>query len=349
MTMPAGRQLAYYVHHVGSGHTNRACALAAALGERGHRVTGLSSGPRPSRWPGDERSWVMLERDDDPEPGSDADVTAHGRLHWAPLGHDGMRRRMAALSAWLEAARPAALVSDVSQEVTLLSRLHGVPVVSVLLPGRRDDAAHALGLGVSEEVVAFWPEQAHEMSPGLPADVARRVRRLGGQSRFAPTEAPCAPRARHLVVLAGTGGGSHHLADAARAAVRGLDDWTLEILGDGSWVPDPFDALRGAQVVLTHAGQNAVAEVAAARVPAVVVPQERPFDEQLATGAALRSGAWPAVVASSTPGREGSWPEIVQRAALLDGSGWSTWVDGAAPDRFVAVVESLLGRVGVHT
>ncbi|MFC8762138.1 MULTISPECIES: glycosyltransferase [Streptomyces] len=43
-------------------------------------------------------------------------------------------------------------------------------------------------------------------------------------------------------------------------------------------------------MVVTHAGQNAVAECAAARVPAVVVPQSRPHGEQHATAHALAEG-----------------------------------------------------------
>ena len=340
-----------YVHHVGSGHRHRACALADALVARGVAVTGLSSAPRPAAWPDPSGAWVRLEPDDEPAPDLDADVTAHGRLHWAPLRHPGQARRTAQLSAWLAATRPGLLVSDVSQEVTLLARLHGVPVVSVLLPGRRDDAAHALGLGVSEEVVGFWPPSAAGMTLGLPRDVAERVRALGGQSRFSPavpstTRTGCTGRSRHLVVLAGSGGGAEHVLGAAEAALRGLDGWTCQVLGGpGGWVEDPFALLRAAAVVLTHAGQNAVAEVAAARVPAVVLPQERPFDEQRTTARVLGGGGWPVVVADGPPSADASdarWADRVERAAGLDGADWAGWVDGGAAGRFADVVESVL-------
>ena len=103
-----------------------------------------------------------------------ADVTAHGHLHWTPLLHDGTRSRAAALSAWLDAARPDLLVVDVSVEVLLLARLHGVPAVGVVLPGRRDDRAHLLGFGVAEALVGFWPRTAGDMTPGLPDPVLPR-------------------------------------------------------------------------------------------------------------------------------------------------------------------------------
>ncbi len=349
MSASSRPHVGYYAHHVGAGHRHRALSLARALLARGVAVTVLSSDAPDEEWSaGDGAAWLRLDRDDQPTPGAEADVTARGRLHWAPLGHDGLRRRTAQLSAWIEATRPDLLVSDVSQEVTLLARLHGVPVVSVLLPGRRADAPHALGLGLSEEVVAFWPPQAHGDDSGLPDDVAGRVRPLGGHSRFAPVGAERPRRRHHLVVLAGTGGGAEHLVAAGEAALGSLHDWTWEVLGGPTWVADPFGHLCQAAVVLTHAGQNAIAEVAAARVPAVVVAQERPFGEQRATARALAADEWPAVVADGGSGGGagggGGWADLVRRASSLDGSRWQGWVDGGAAGRFADLVEATLER-----
>src|SRR2546430_2737882 len=50
------------------------------------------------------------------------------------------------------------------------------------------------------------------------------------------------------------------------------------------WVDEVWPRRSDAGVVATHAGQNAVAEVAAARRPAIVLPQNRPHGEQHATG-----------------------------------------------------------------
>ena len=73
--------IGYYVHHLGRGHLEMARCIAARLtGD----VTGLSSLGRPADWPGD---WLMLPRDDTGEPA--IEPTAHGQLHWAPLGTRG--------------------------------------------------------------------------------------------------------------------------------------------------------------------------------------------------------------------------------------------------------------------
>ncbi|WP_148613480.1 glycosyltransferase [Nocardioides rubriscoriae] len=322
----------YYVHHVGRGHQHRATALARHLAATGGpSLTGLSSLPRPHDWPGD---WVELARDD---TGETREPTARGRLHWAPRHHDGLRTRTAQVSAWIESARPDAVVVDVSVEVVLLARLHGVPVVSVVQPGRRDDPAHLLGFDAADALVAFWPAEAHGMLLGVAPETRDRLRCVGALSRF-PVHASPAPTTgrragRHAVLLLGAGG------HADPAVPDGDWHWTT-LGGDGGWVDDPARLLHEADVVVTHAGQNALAEAAASRRPVVVVPQVRPHDEQLATAAVLRDGDWPAVVLDAWPRDDGP----LEQAVALDGSGWSGWCDGRAVERYAAVVCEVAAR-----
>ena len=134
--------IGYYVHHVGTGHLNRAREVARVAGTA---VTGLSSLPAPDDWPGE---WVQLERDDAGAPDGDAHATpvpvaASTGCRW---GTRDCASAWRALSSWIERARPDVLVSDVSVEVALLARLHGVRVVSVVMPGNRGDRAHRLGV-----------------------------------------------------------------------------------------------------------------------------------------------------------------------------------------------------------
>ena len=310
--------IGYYVHHVGRGHLHRARELARVLDEP---VVGLSSLPRPAGWVGE---WVELDRDD--VGGTPVDPTAHGRLHWVPAGDEGLSRRSAQVSAWLARARPRLVVADVSVEVALLTRLHGVPVVTVVQPGRRTDPAHLLGYDVADRLVAFWPPVATDaLLPGVPASVREKVVAVGALSRF-PVASPRRrrPGPPRAVVLSGAGGGW----DGAMTPPHG---WEWTVLGRGSWTEDPWSAVAAADVVVTHAGQNALAEVAAARRPAVVVAQDRPHDEQLVAASFLRSAPWPAVV-------EEDWAERLDEARHLDGRAWSAWCDGRAGERFAAVV-----------
>ncbi len=59
--------------------------------------------------------------------------------------------------------------------------------------------------------------------------------------------------------------------------------------------------LRDADVVVAGAGQNSLAEVAACRVPAVVVPAARPHEEQATTAGVLAREGFPAVVVDHLP------------------------------------------------
>jgi hypothetical protein len=324
--------IGYYVHHHGRGHLSRATAIADRLDAP---VVGLSSLPRPAEWRG---GWVQLPRDDE-APALDTD--ANGRLHWAPLGHDGLRRRMAVIAKWIETWRPEVIVVDVSVEVALLVRLHGVPVVTVAMPGCRDDPAHVLGFEVSTAIIGAWPPEARGMLNGMPEEARRRVRAVGAISRFSPSARPASGiRSRHVVVLGGSGG-DDFTPDAVAAARRETPGWDWTHLGrSGTWSERPWELLRSAEVVVTHAGESAIAEVAAARRPAIVIPQERPHAEQQMTAAVLSGQAWPALVRRAFPAA--GWPRLLIAARDLDGTAWAAWNDGGGARRAAAAIADVI-------
>ena len=330
--------IGYYVHHVGAGHLHRAQAV---VDRTEATVTGLSSLPAPVGWRG---PWVQLDRDDAGD--GPVDATARGRLHWVPEGDTGLRRRMAALSAWIETARPELVVTDVSVEVTLLARLHGVPVVSVVLPGHRGDHAHRSAYAVSSGLVAAWPAQAAGMVHGLTRADSRRLLHVGGLSRL-PVARTQATRSgsRSVLLLSGRGGG-HPSEEQVRTAAADAPHWRWRVLGgSGEWCDDPAGALDEADVVVVQAGQSAVADVAASRRPAVVVPAGRPFGEQLATARVLDRGDWPCRVMPRLTAT--GWPQLLDEMAGLDGDAWGSWCDGGAADRFAAYLGSFAtGRRG---
>jgi hypothetical protein len=123
------------------------------------------------------------------------------------------------------------------------------------------------------------------------------------------------------------------------AAERETPEWDWTLLGPPGtrWIEDPWPLLCGADVIVTHAGQNAVADVAAARRPAVVIAQPRPHDEQLATARALQE-AQLAVVRSSWPAPT-EWSAVLDQAVRLGGSGWERWSSGTGAERAAAVLE----------
>ncbi|MCW2762451.1 MAG: hypothetical protein JWR85_2652 [Marmoricola sp.] len=336
--------IGYYVHHHGLGHLHRAEALVGELVASGEEVTGISSLPRPASWGG---PWLQLPRDD--TAAVPVDPTAAGHLHWVPVGDQGHRERMASLSRWIDEMVPSVVVVDVSAEVALLVRLHGVRVVSMVLPGSRTDSAHLTAFHLSSALVAAWPEEADArdptMTPGLPEDLRARLVRIGGVSRFPPASVGRGrPGPRRAVVLQGRGGGrlTEHLESELNRLVRGWE-WTV-LGGREPWTADPSATLLDADVVVTCAGLGSLADIAACRRPAVVVPAERPYAEQAASAAVLADSGWPVVVARTA--QEALSPSVLDRAGRMDGNGWASWCDGDAARRFAALVADVAAGAG---
>jgi len=143
-----------------------------------------------------------------------------------------------------------------------------------------------------------------------------------------------------VVLLSGTGRHTLEREDLELAR-KETPQWNWTVLDPelGSWVDAPYPALLDADVVVTHAGQNALAEVAASRTPAVVVPQPRLHREQEVTAEVLWHGGWPALVIDAWP-RQG-WADRLEHALLLDGQDWASWCDGHAAERIADVVRSV--------
>ncbi|WP_101525350.1 glycosyltransferase [Nocardioides houyundeii] len=339
--------IGYYVHHHGDGHRHRMESVAARLAEP---VTVLSSLAPPA---GSRRPWVVLDRDDEgpaADADVDADVDAGGRLHWVPRHDRGLAARAAQLTRWITEARPSALVVDVSVEVGLLARLCGVPVVTVVMPGRRTDPAHSLLHDIAEVLLAPWPEDlpedlAEELTSGWPERWRSKTVFTGAISRFDGRVAtgPPAERSAGTAFLLWGAGGSADRQSAFASAERATPGWQWSSARPGRRLDaeQVWGGLREAAVVVTHAGQNAVAEVAAARAPAVVVADPRPFDEQHHTlrrlsrlGLAVTAPAWP---------EPHEWPDLLARAAAADGSAWSAWNDGRGADRAAAAIARVAG------
>src|ERR1700753_1320345 len=87
--------IGYYVHHHGTGHRMRAEAITSHLDEP---VVFFSSLPEPPTLRNGAR-WVRLAVDVDERGRGHRDVTANGRLHWAPVHTAGLARRSQQLLA----------------------------------------------------------------------------------------------------------------------------------------------------------------------------------------------------------------------------------------------------------
>lgn len=311
--------IGFYAHHHGSGHVHRCRAIMAAL-DRPAQL--LSTDPSAN---------VVLV--DDAGASISEDRDAHGTLHHVPPGHAGLRGRMAQIAAWIDEHRPAAFYVDVSVEVALLARLMGVPVITLAMPGVRDDPAHQLGYRQAAAIIAAWPNWVP-----LPEHLRAhgpRVHQVGGISRFPGVEEVIDG---DVVVLSGNGG-SGWTRGQWDAVQEACPNRSFRFLGGDTSVADPLPYLAGAQVVVTAGGQNSVADIAVADTPALVLPQQRPFAEQHAT-AALLDAAGLAVVRSQFPAAA-NWPHLLDVTNSLD-SRWIRWQTSGAAQRAAEVIRKVV-------
>lgn len=329
----------WYAHHHGAGHRSRALAVLAQL----PGVTVLSSLPNPGI---PDSAWIVLPRDDRPAPGPSADPTAAETLHWVPRHHAGLAARMAAIATWIAQARPSVMVVDVSVEVALLARLHGIPTVVIAQRGRRDDAAHQLAFAQADAVIAPWTQEAHLPGDGLPDD---RIRFVGALSRFDGLPRPGPPaHGGDVLLLVGAGGHALHAGDVLAAAASSGRTWhvagPLRVEGPGV-VDHGADAdvaalLERCAVVVGGAGGATVGEVAWARRPFVCLPQGRPFAEQARQAEALRRLGVAVVLDAWAPAER--WPAVLDAAAGCDAGRWSLLHDGRGATRLAQAVSEVL-------
>ena len=105
---------------------------------------------------------------------------------------------------------------------------------------------------------------------------------------------------------------------------------------------DDFDALlASADALVTSAGWGTVADAAAVRLPLVVVPEDRPFDEQLVRAQALEAAGL-AVVAPRWPTPDELGP-LLDATLALDLRRWDQVHDGRGARRAAALIEEVHG------
>jgi len=355
--------IVYYAHHHGSGHRLHAERFARICAERGiadvvvcgTRVDGLN-GVRTVTLPADDRI---------PAGGSPHVEPADSPFHFTPKT-PAVRERMRTFSQLLSETGPALVVVDVSVEIATFAALAGYRVISRRMPGDRSDRAHGIGYDVSERLFAYYPREVESDSfadahagkttwLGMP-EPARAggddAARAGGFNRALPD----AFDERSVVVLVGTGGDGLPLDELIRAAAATPDrEWFAcgDVDASGSRLPSnlhllghvasPEPLLRGAGVIVAGAGHNTVADIAAAKRPAVIIPEERPFGEQRHFADAIARVAGVPVANSWESVRD--WDALLQQASATQASALADALlvsEEAFGDRLEAMLGGLL-------
>lgn len=308
------RPIGYYVHHHGAGHLARARAIARASD---WPVTLLGTGI------GDAGIDLC---DDRPVSGQfdgvDGADSRSSVLHYAPVDHKGVRRRVAQMALWIATEHPALMVVDVSVEVAMLARLASVPTVYVRLNGDRSDPAHLDAFRSAFALIA--PFHADLETASTPEWVRKKTRYFPGITAQAQDEARDENRVLVVIGRGGPVGDGAQIADAARAC----PDMTWRVIGPvasphdpppnleiAGWVENPEQEIARAGVVIGAAGDGLLGAVLAADRPFICIPQDRPYDEQRATAARLQA-LDAAIVLGDWPHAD-LWPILIDEAKAV--------------------------------
>ena len=260
------------------------------------------------------------------------DPTAGGSLHWAPIASPAPAARAKQIVDWIVRTGPCGVVVDVSVEAASLCRLAGVPTIVMRQHGERTDPAHQAAYSSAQRLIAPFPvELEHALTPEWVVAKTDHVGFVGGpppHSRM--DESSDVPTADDIVVLWGTGGGRFDRHDLVALVIAarpgrvwtvgsGIDSHDVDVI-DVGWVDEVRSVLANRPVVVASAGNNVVADAATAGCPLVVVPQDRPFDEQFRHAESLDRARVAAVAttAGDAPGWRSSIEQAHDRVAALE-------------------------------
>ena len=344
--------IGYYVHHHGSGHLARALAIVGQTSDH-FTVLGTGLAGRTGGVP-----FIDLEDDralDDASfRGNDGVKHRPEALHYAPLGHPGVRRRVSVVAGWIETCAPSLMVIDVSVELAMLSRLAATPTVYVRLSGDRTDPAHLEAFrGAAAILAPFHPDLDDPLTPSWVRAKTKYFPAMG------PQTVSVAVDPAKVVVVFGSGGGEANGAVLAGAARR-TPERMWHVLGPATtisdpppnlafrgWVDDAEAEIASAGVVVGSAGDGVVGAVMAADRPFLCLPQARPYAEQTSKAHALGAlGA--AVILDSWP-QDHAWPELLLRAQAPAGDARTRLSRGGGAAEARAWIQSLAAACQTST
>ena len=361
------RPFGYFVHHQGRGHATRCAAVVNALPEarpvtvfcaRPAAIPRLRGGAEVVALP----SLFEAALSGGAPPALEAARTPP-TLHCAPLGWPGIRRAVARLTAWFDAADPELMIVDVSAEIAQLCRIASVPCVPVLQHGDRADPGHMAAYEGSVGILAPFDRRLDDPRPDWMTAMTHHAGGLGvrhgGPDRLAARRAiGVAPDAELIVVVSGAGGSGVPLAPltvGARAVPDALWMTVGRVAGEWhetgcanlvqrGWVDAPEPFLAAADVVVGQPGNTLVHQVLALGTPFLAVPEWRYFDEQGGKARALaRAGV--AHACETWPATPRAWREALTRARASDAEAARSMVAPDAAPGAARWLEDLAARL----
>lgn len=320
-------RLGYYAHHHGSGHCRQIDKLAALLPtEARQQLTVFTSVTSDAYMFAaiDEAQVVRLpaedERADDVLAGRAGQYWQPASLHYSPVGNSDIQQRSHKILDTIYQRRIDLMIIDVSVEVAMLCRAASVPYLYVRLPGLRDDEPHLNAFAGALALLTPYPRTLE--STKTPEWISQKTLYLdfiNTQQRDAQTYQDFIKHLMQLItdkkalslmlndkdkdtptivsVIKGYGG--HQAIDATLPELRQLlpyafiislgpiDEDKRHYVDIAVDVSDVTPFIEHSDYLLMACGLNAVAQAYDYATPLVVLPDDRPHQEQEVMAEAL--------------------------------------------------------------
>lgn len=320
-------RLGYYAHHHGSGHCRQIDKLAALLPTEARQQLTVFTSVTSEAYTFaaiDEAQVVRLpaedERADDVLAGRAGQYWQPASLHYSPVGNSDIQQRSHKILDTIYQRRIDLMIIDVSVEVAMLCRAASVPYLYVRLPGLRDDEPHLNAFAGALALLAPYPRTLE--STKTPEWISQKTLYLdfiNTQQRDAQTYQDFIKHLMQLItdkkalslmlndkdkdtptivsVIKGYGG--HQAIDAKLPELRQLlpyafiislgpiDEDKRHYVDIAVDVSDVTPFIEHSDYLLMACGLNAVAQAYDYATPLVVLPDDRPHQEQEVMAEAL--------------------------------------------------------------
>lgn len=320
-------RLGYYAHHHGSGHCRQIDKLAALLPTEARQQLTVFTSVTSEAYTFaaiDEAQVVRLpaedERADDVLAGRAGQNWQPASLHYSPVGNSDIQQRSHKILDTIYQRRIDLMIIDVSVEVSMLCRAASVPYLYVRLPGIRDDVPHLNAFAGALALLAPYPRTLE--STKTPEWISQKTLYLdfiNTQQKNAQTYQDFIKHLMQLItdkkalslmlsdkdkntsttvtVIKGYGG--HQAIDAKLPELRQLlphafiislgpiDEDKRHYVDIAVDVSDVTPFIEHSDYLLMACGLNAVAQAYDYATPLVVLPDDRPHQEQEVMAEAL--------------------------------------------------------------
>lgn len=320
-------RLGYYAHHHGSGHCRQIDKLAALLPTEARQqltvFTSLTSDTYTFAAI-DEAQVVRLpaedERADDVLAGRAGQNWQPASLHYSPVGNSDIQQRSHKILDTIYQCHIDLMIIDVSVEVAMLCRAASVPYLYVRLPGIRDDEPHLNAFAGALALVAPYPRRlestktsewisqktlyldfinTEQRDAQTYRDFIKHLMQLITDKKALSLMLNDKDKNTPTIVTVIKGYGGHQAIDAKLPELRQLlpyafiislgpiDEDKRHYVDIAAEVSNVTPFIEYSDYLLMACGLNAVAQAYDYATPLVVLPDDRPHQEQEVMAEAL--------------------------------------------------------------